>query len=404
MRVVRSGAARQGALLREKEIQGLRAVIEQHLVRERELDGLLNQLRDQALAAEQQREDAQRQLYMAHRGVSELAGQLQSQQGRLDTARNRIGRIDDELAQLAEALDAGQQQAREARLRVEDAVSRMAELETARQALEAERRQLTDTREAARTAARESRDAAHALALALESQRVQVVALAQALARMDGQRGQLDSRLGDLAAQLADGDAPVATLEQERQAALSERVRTERELAQARSALEDIDNELRRFEQTRHQRDAQALEQREAIGQRKLDQQALVLKAEGFSAAVVEAGFVLDDAVANLLIGSDPSCDFYLPHDTVSPIHARLWVDLEGAVLLGGEVPVLPCPARNDIAATRNRTTLGPIGHHVHATERPVLRQGWRCGRNGRRDQRRSPSSRRSRRSRRRCR
>ena len=42
---------------------------------------------------------------------------------------------------------------------------------------------------------------------------------------------------------------------------------------------------------------------------------------------------VLDDAVANLLIGSDPSCDLYLPHDTVSPIHARLWVDLDGAVL-----------------------------------------------------------------------
>jgi hypothetical protein len=42
---------------------------------------------------------------------------------------------------------------------------------------------------------------------------------------------------------------------------------------------------------------------------------------------------VLDEAVANLLIGSDPSCDFYLPHDSVSPIHARLWVDLEGTVL-----------------------------------------------------------------------
>ncbi|HVR69304.1 MAG TPA: FHA domain-containing protein, partial [Vicinamibacteria bacterium] len=42
---------------------------------------------------------------------------------------------------------------------------------------------------------------------------------------------------------------------------------------------------------------------------------------------------LLDDAVANLLIGSDPSCDLYLPHDNVSPIHARLWMDLEGAVL-----------------------------------------------------------------------
>src|SRR5688572_7716820 len=41
----------------------------------------------------------------------------------------------------------------------------------------------------------------------------------------------------------------------------------------------------------------------------------------------------LDESVANLLIGSDPSCDFYLPHDSVSPIHARLWIDLEGAVL-----------------------------------------------------------------------
>jgi hypothetical protein len=41
----------------------------------------------------------------------------------------------------------------------------------------------------------------------------------------------------------------------------------------------------------------------------------------------------LDESVANLLIGSDPSCDFYLPHDSVSPIHARLWLDLDGAVL-----------------------------------------------------------------------
>ena len=300
VRVVRSGAAKQGALLREKEIQALRADIARHVERERELESLLTQLRDQALGAEQQREDAQRALYMAHRGVSELAGQLQSQQGRLENARHRIARIDDELTQLAGALDAGREQGREARSRVEAAVARMGELEHARLALEAERRQLTDTREAARTAARESRDAAHALALALESQRVQVVALAQALERMGGQRGQLDSRLGDLAAQLAEGDAPVQTLEQERQAALSERVRTERELAQARSTLEGIDNELRTFEQTRHQRDAQALEQREAIGQRRLDQQALVLKAEGFSAAVVEAGFVVDDVLATL--------------------------------------------------------------------------------------------------------
>ncbi len=300
VRIARSGAAKQGALLREKEIQTLRAEIEQHQVRERELDALLTELRDTHLAADQQREDAQRQLYMAHRSVSELAGQLQSQQGRLENARNRIARIDAELAQLGETLEASKEQAAEARIRIDDALGRMGNLESARQTLENERRYLTDKRETARAAAREARDAAHALALALESQRVQVVALSQALERMGSQRGQLDTRLGDLAAQLAEGDAPVQSLENERQLALEERVRVDRELAQARSLQEGIDAELRQHEQVRQQRDAQALEQREAIGQRRLDQQALVLKAEQFTAAVVEAGFVMDEVLSTL--------------------------------------------------------------------------------------------------------
>jgi chromosome segregation protein len=131
VRVVRSGAAKQGALLREKEIQSLRGEIDGLVDRERELEALLTRLRDQLLAAEQQREDAQRALYLAHRGVSELAGQLQSQQGKLESARNRIERIDAELAQLASTLEAAQAQSREARQRVEHAVSAMGDLETA---------------------------------------------------------------------------------------------------------------------------------------------------------------------------------------------------------------------------------------------------------------------------------
>jgi chromosome segregation protein len=307
VRVLRSGAAKQGALLREKDIQSLRVEIEGHVARERELEAALTSLRDQLLAAEQQREDAQRGLYLAHRGVSELAGQLQSQQGRLESARGRIERIDAELAQLETTLQGGREQAREARQRVEAAVSSMGELETARRLLDSERRDITEARDAARNAARESRDAAHALALTVESQRAQIVALAQALERMGNQRGQLDSRLGELASQLTDGDAPVKALEDERQAALAERVRTEQVLAAARSALEGIDNELRGFEQTRQQRDAQALQQREAIGQRKLDQQALALKAEQFSGALVEAGFVMDDVLATLPEEADAS-------------------------------------------------------------------------------------------------
>ncbi|MFC7301163.1 chromosome segregation protein SMC [Cognatiluteimonas weifangensis] len=305
VRVLRSGAAKQGALLREREIQALRGEIKDLQQRETELERGLAAWRDRALVAEQQREDAQRALYLAHRGVSELAGQLQSQQGRLDSARGRIEKIDADTAQLLETLDASRGQAREARARLEQAVASMAELETARRTLDTERASLHAARDAARTAAREAAAATHALALTVQTQRAQLAALTQALERMGGQRGQLDARLGELAAQLADGDSPVMALEAERQAALEERVRAEKALAAARAALEGVDDALRGYEQTRHQRDEQALAQREKIGQRKLDQQALAIKAGQLSGAVVEAGFVLAEVLDTLPEGAD---------------------------------------------------------------------------------------------------
>jgi chromosome segregation protein len=306
VQVVRASAATQGALVREREIQSLRADIEAFVRRERELDAQLVEMRDALLVAEQHREDAQRALYMTHRAVSELGGQLQSQQGKVDAARSRIERIDAELAQLAETLDSAREQSRLARSNQEDAVVRMSELEDARIELENERRRFSEMRDAARNAAREARDAAHALALTVESQRAQLAGLTQALDRMTGQRGQLDSRLGELAAQLADGDAPVRDLEEQRQVALEQRVLAEQKLTAARTALDGIDHELRGFELIRQQRDEQSLQQREMIGQRRLELQALSLKAEQLSEAIVEAGFVLDDVTATLTDEMEP--------------------------------------------------------------------------------------------------
>jgi len=218
----------------------------------------------------------------------------------VEAARTRIDRIEGELSQLLETLDVNREQAREARSRLENAVSSMGDLESTRQGLEGERRQLTEARDLAREAARAVRERSHALALTLESQRAQVGSLSQALERMSTQRGQLDSRLGELHSQLDEGDSPVESLQAEHQNALEERVRADRVLTEARTLLDGIDAELRNYEQTRHQRDEQALAQRERISQRKLDQQALVLSAETLQGAVEKAGFVLQDVLSAL--------------------------------------------------------------------------------------------------------
>jgi len=49
--------------------------------------------------------------------------------------------------------------------------------------------------------------------------------------------------------------------------------------------------------------------------------------------------FVIEDAVDNILIGSDPSCRFCLPVPGISPIHARLWIDVAGATIYDTNSP-----------------------------------------------------------------
>jgi chromosome segregation protein len=300
VRVLRSGESQQGALAREAEIKQLRAQIEQLVQAEARLNDALTTMKDSLLDAEQQREDAQRSLYLAHRGVSELAGQLQGLAGRLQSAQARNDAIDAELATLATGLEDAQAQARDSRARLSEAVGRMSGHEDERMQLDQLRRSLGEARDAARNVAREARENAHKLALSLESQRASVLALTQSLARMGSQRAQLEMRLNELKAQLAEGDAPVERLQAERQTVLDQRVLVEKELGAARSALDGVENELRKYEQTRQQRDQQALAQREAIAERRLGEQALGLKSGSLSEAIVAAGLELNAVIESL--------------------------------------------------------------------------------------------------------
>ncbi len=300
LRVVRSGEAQQGALARESEIKQLRAEIERLAASEQASNEALTTMRGGLLEAEQLREDAQRSLYLSHRGVSELAGQLQGLRSRLETSQARVAHIDKELSALEATLAESQAQAREARARLEAAVEKMAGHENERQQLDVSRRELGDARDEARATARQSRENAHQLALGLESQRASVLALTQSLARMGSQRAQLELRLNELLAQLAEGDAPIDRLQGERQTVLDQRVVVEKDLAVARSNLDGVDNELRRFEQTRQQRDQQALAQREAIGTRRLAEQAISLKSGQISEAIVAAGLELQAVLQEL--------------------------------------------------------------------------------------------------------
>jgi chromosome segregation protein len=304
-RVLRAGSAQSGVLAREREIHALTARRDEAEQRVQALVGQIDDGKARIGDAEIARDDAQRELYAAHRRYSELAGQIKSHQGRLEAARLRNARIEQESAEIATTLADVEGNTREARARLDEAVTRMGDLEALRTELDSARRQLLERREEMRMEAREARDQAHALQLRIESQRAALASLTQAMARMDSQRRALEARAGEIAEQLATGGEPIERLDAERRTYLDQRVLVDRELVEARKALEALDAEMRGDEQERHKVERQLAEQREILTKQRLEEQGLRLRGETQRQGIVEAGFDVDAVVAGLPAEAD---------------------------------------------------------------------------------------------------
>jgi len=299
-RVRRAQGNQVGVLAREREIRTLTEQVAALEARIEECTSQLDDLRTRKFEAERARDDTQRELYNAHRRQSELAGQLQSHRGKLETARARGEKVAGELATLIEQLDELQTQTREARARLDESVGHMGDLEDQRRELENERRAHLETREEARMNAREAADQAHALALSLESKRSSLASLEQSLARMDSQLRQIEARRGEIAEQLAAGSDPIAELEAERQTYLDQRLLVDKQLVEARRALEECDIAFRQLEQRRHLAEQGLAGLRESLSEKRLAAQALQLRAEQLAEAIAASGLALETLLAEL--------------------------------------------------------------------------------------------------------
>ncbi|MBS0570863.1 MAG: chromosome segregation protein SMC, partial [Proteobacteria bacterium] len=306
-RVLRRGGAQAGMLAREREIQNLRGEIAQAQARVDQLTAEVDAIKARRVETEGARDDAQRELYAAHRRVAELAGQMQSHGGRIETARSRVVKIDEEIATLQARTQTDDASTREARARLGQAIARMGEQEQLRQHLDGERRRLLEAREEARMNAREAGEQAHQHALGIESKRTGVAALEQALARMGGQLAQLEARKAEIAQQLESGHAPMTELEAERQTYLNQRLLVDRQLVEARKGVEERDNEFRDHETERHRIEQLLAQHREAHAERRLVHQGLQLRAQQLQEAIVAAGHELQSVLEALPAGADPA-------------------------------------------------------------------------------------------------
>ncbi|HEX7341028.1 MAG TPA: chromosome segregation protein SMC [Rhodanobacteraceae bacterium] len=292
-RVLRANDNQLGVLARESEIRQLTQRVETLEGQLGELGERQESLRGERMEAERLRDDAQRELYLAHRRLSELAGQLQSHRGKVETARARNEKISAELQELTTARTTLEEQTRQARARLDEAVERMGNFEEQRGQLESERRYLLEAREETRMNAREAAEQVHALALGMESKRTALASLEQALARMGNQLEQLEARRGEIDEQLDRGADPMEALNAERQTYLDQRLLVDKQLVEARHALENLDAEFRRLDMERQRIERQLSGLREQHSEQRLKAQALDMRAQQLAEAIAVSGLEL---------------------------------------------------------------------------------------------------------------
>src|SRR5690348_10747903 len=124
---------------------------------------------------------------------------------------------------------------------------------------------------------------------------------------MDAQLRQIEARRNEIAEQLAAGSDPIAELEAERQAYLDQRLLVDKQLVEARRALEDCDLEFRKLEQQRHLAEQGLSALREGLSEKRLAAQALQLRAEQLAEAITASGLELETLLAELADDIDAS-------------------------------------------------------------------------------------------------
>jgi chromosome segregation protein len=270
LRVSRDADPHTGVIEREetlREIRGQVVALENEV---QEFQRRLDDTREHVREHEDRRERLQTDVNRLHREHLDRRAELDSARARTAEATRRLGLLETELADVHAELSRSENELRESRGRMETAIDALAALEPQRMDLEQERERMRAALSDARAAAAAAQQHARELAVQVESRRSSHASLITTLARLEKQLEDLSVRQLELAAQLADGEAPLAEAQVQLERELQLRAGVEAELRAARIASDELDALLRE-----HDAERMAVDQRLQAARTSLDEARL---------------------------------------------------------------------------------------------------------------------------------
>jgi len=245
LRLSRDQDPHTGVIEREETLREIRLQVTQLADEVKESERRLELTRAALHEHEDRRERLQTDVNRLHREHVDRRAALDAAQARTADAARRLSELETALADVRAELDRTEADLRAARARMEIAIESLAALEPKRVVLEEERERLRANQGAARTAAQAAQQVARDLAVQVESRRSSHASLTTTVARVEKQLEGLEVRRNELAAQLADGEAPLAALQEQIEGALQVRAQIETELHAAKIASDELDTLLR---------------------------------------------------------------------------------------------------------------------------------------------------------------
>lgn len=290
VRVARGTQGEEGMLAREKAIEDLRAALEKLGPEVAAAQQAIEAERENLSVLEQKIRNDQVEANNLHRRRNEVAGQAQSRRANIELLDKRQLAIAAESAELRKQFESDEASVKEARAAVEKSVEAMNALQQERQKLDKRRNELLERREAARAEVKVARETRHEVALKTESRRASLDSLTQSLQRMDTQLSQLQQRYVSLSEGLAKVEDPQQANKAEMDALLQRRVDTEKRLAEARAALQDLEERYRQKDAERQAAVQNSDEIRDHLERYRVSQQEVELNTRTLQRQVQELG------------------------------------------------------------------------------------------------------------------
>ena len=300
LRMIKDPEEHSGVLAREVEIK---SITEQHNATHVVVEGLqrdLAQGREVLQQLEQAREDAQRQSNRAHRAQTETQARRNQARSKLEQVITRKRRLEEELAEIRDHYSGTSTDLEQSMHRRNQALQEVEDLTDDRERLRAARDTIKQQLDESRSLTRQHREAAHQLALRLESARSTRTSTQQHLDRMEFQLVELRKRLASLQAVLDESVQPLQEQEQILEGLLSRRIEVERALNEARTHVQALDSNLRELDHERLEVERRIEALRTEQDDLRLMWQEIKVRCQTIQEQVNETGFTLQDLISEL--------------------------------------------------------------------------------------------------------